>query len=474
MPIGSEENPNRSEDLDALVCSFLEELEVLNVQLAAPQPETVTAQAAPANTQIEAAAVPVFGDVKTPARYVRNAFICVGILALVLACRFYLAPARVATPTSPAPEAPAAKAPLRVEGLNDTALLLAGLPVLPDSPLYELSLSEPFEQHRKEMQFFWNRIRKENIPKIRQWREANLPGKLDKNPVLYPLSGADYLNAYAFFPHAREYLLVALEPPGEVPDMKLLTEKEQEDSLSAIRRVVRSLASVNYLQSKTMREELTHSSFHGVVPVLLLFASGLGHTVEQVRPVSIDEKGQLCFKAGESAPGKYHRVAGIDVPEAGVRGIQIQFVDGGDGNSKSIIYLQLELKDQILSDGKPEGRFLTNLKGRNAMLKSAVYLLHGSNYSKVRQFILESSDLILQDDSGIPYRYFQRPNWEEALFGVYTRPQPLGGLVNPPQQPLLAERYALGSHPLPFPYGYGVLWGQGQSNLMLFVKKSAP
>jgi len=210
------------------------------------------------------------------------------------------------------------------------------------------------------------------------------------------------------------------------------------------------------------------------LPVLLLFASGLGHTVEQVRPVTIDERGQLCFKPGEGAPGKYRRVAGIDVPETGIRGIQIQFLDGADGNSKAILYLQLELKNQTLSDSKPEGKFLTGLKGRNAMLKSAVYLLHGSNYSKVREFILASSDLILQDDSGIPYRYFQRLDWEETLFGAYTRPQPLGGLVNPPQQPLLAQRYALGSHPLPFPYGYGALWGQGQSNLMLFVKKSAP
>jgi len=48
----------------------------------------------------------------------------------------------------------------------------------------------------------------------------------------------------------------------------------------------------------------------------------------------------------------------------------------------------------------------------------------------------------------------------------------LGGIPDPPQQPVLAQRFRESSEPLLFPYGYGVLMGKGKSNLMLFVKKA--
>ena len=479
-----------SDDLDELVSNFLEELTLLNNQLTSSKTKTPDRPPAKSGSPTGASDIPATPalhvvhpakDVEAPAIaqpgwYRWSAIISVGAIALVLACLFYLKPTNPDTSRRAAPAAPVApkeKPPLAIPGLNDTALLLAGLPVVPDSPLHRLSQSEAFQQHRKEMQGFWARIRNENIAKIRQWRDENVPGSLDKNPVLYPLSGADYLNAYAFFPNAREYLLIALEPPGEIPDIRVLTQEEQKNGLSAIRRTVRSLASINYLQSKTMRDELTNSTFRGVIPILLLFASGLGHTVQQVRSVTIDEEGRLSSEIKDSTPEKYHRVAGINVPETRVHGVQIQFLDGVDRDSKSITYLQFELKDQAFDDSRPEGKFLRGLRGRNTILKSAVYLLHGANYGKVREFILGNSDLIIQDDSGIPYRYFRSSDWEETLFGMYTRPQPLGGLANPPQQPQLAQQYALGNRPLAFPYGYGALWGIGRSNLMLFVKKTA-
>jgi len=253
--------------------------------------------------------------------------------------------------------------------------------------------------------------------------------------------------------------------------MNLLNEQETGDTLSAVREAVQSLASVNYLQSRKMREELTNSRFRGVVPLLLLLAAGLGHTIREVQPVAIGSEGLLVPDTEEKAPQEFRRVAGNNVPVDIVRGIRIDFIDGVEKIPKSIIYLQIELRDVIFSETGPESRFLTGLSGRNTILKSAVYLLHGSNYGKVRDFLLGISDLIVQDDSGIPYTYFPRSVWEEHLFGTYTRAEPLGTLRNPPQQPLLAQRYALGSRPLDFHYGYGVLWGEGRSNIMLFVKK---
>ena len=134
--------------------------------------------------------------------------------------------------------------------------------------------------------------------------------------------------------------------------------------------------------------------------------------------------------------------------------------------------MQLRLTNDAARDDTPEGKFLSGLGNFNTILKSAVYLLHGQAFDKVRDFLLAHSNLVIQDDSGIPYASFGRQEWEEHLFGKYLRALPLGGLPNPPQQPLLAQKYLRGSEPLPFAYGYGVLWGKGRSNLMLFIRRS--
>ena len=48
--------------------------------------------------------------------------------------------------------------------------------------------------------------------------------------------------------------------------------------------------------------------------------------------------------------------------------------------------------------------------------------MHNAHFSKVREFILASSDMIVQDDSGIPLRYFASEKWDSAFYGNYEGP----------------------------------------------------
>ena len=48
--------------------------------------------------------------------------------------------------------------------------------------------------------------------------------------------------------------------------------------------------------------------------------------------------------------------------------------------------------------------YLNNLKNFNTYLKGASYLLHSGNFSKIRNVILNGSNTIVQDDSGIALR----------------------------------------------------------------------
>ena len=48
--------------------------------------------------------------------------------------------------------------------------------------------------------------------------------------------------------------------------------------------------------------------------------------------------------------------------------------------------------------------------------------MHSGGFTTVRDFVLARSDAIVQDDSGIPLRNFEREDWEFYAFGNYLGP----------------------------------------------------
>ena len=61
---------------------------------------------------------------------------------------------------------------------------------------------------------------------------------------------------------------------------------------------------------------------------------------------------------------------------------------------------------------------LTFSKGPGVtLLKAASYLMHSDNFSQVRGYLLAHSKVILEDDSGIPYRFFSNNKWNVRFVG---------------------------------------------------------
>jgi len=66
-------------------------------------------------------------------------------------------------------------------------------------------------------------------------------------------------------------------------------------------------------------------------------------------------------------------------------------------------------------------------------------MTHHKNFSTIRGLVLAKSAAVLQDDSGIPYRYFDAANWRVQLYGNYEKPY---GSFAWLEQPDLRKAYA--------------------------------
>jgi hypothetical protein len=149
-------------------------------------------------------------------------------------------------------------------------------------------------------------------------------------------------------------------------------------------------------------------------------------------------------------------------------GLDIEFLTE-DNKVKHLYYYSFDL-----SDVNPKidnfFKWVSSFGQHHTMLKAASYLNSREYFSKTRNYILNSSNLIVQDDSGIPYKYFVNGKWNINLFGIYKRVIPLFSTrIQPDMVAAYRDTSKLITSKLPFGIGYNTAFGE--TNLQVFYKK---
>jgi hypothetical protein len=190
-----------------------------------------------------------------------------------------------------------------------------------------------------------------------------------------------------------------------------------------------------------------------LVPILHLLVRR-GNDILGFRYVRLDEKGQVMDRPADyAAPGRF-----------GNKGVEIEFRVRGKNETQKLFYFSVNLADDRLTENTPFLAFLGQLKGATTLLKATSYMPHHSGFSLVRNKILEVSGAVLQDDSGVPYRFFNKSDWKTQPYGEYTKPY---GSFAWMQQPDLREAFAH-AKPLKLRLSYG--FSKAPSNLLLATR----
>ena len=148
-----------------------------------------------------------------------------------------------------------------------------------------------------------------------------------------------------------------------------------------------------------------------------------------------------------------------------VPGVKI-VMSTGNGPPQTLYYFRTDVSD---SGVKNSGflKFAATLGNGHGLLKSASYLMHSGNFSQVRNFVLEHSQSVVQDDSGIPLAYFKPDMWDFRPFGNYLGPI---AIFPGRHQPRLGELFKRLKAP-PLDFGIGYRHRIHDSNLLLAVRK---
>ncbi len=344
-------------------------------------------------------------------------------------------------------------APAATAGPNDIARFLAGMPVPENSPLAPLTRDPAWQAHSAFFESEFTKLFQRQLQRLHAWTATYLPELTQPTPVaFYMFSGPDFLYVDQFFSNASVYVLCGKESMGPPPDP--LRIPNLAGALGNLENAMKSSLNTTYFITKDMKVDLHEQNLNGVLPILYTFIARADKSITNVTFGSLNSNG--AFE--EAAPGK----KGGSIP-----GARIRYTDNQSGNSQTLYYFTTDISDGGIKSAPGFLKFCHRLGVGSSFLKSSSYLMFEQGFTTIRNFILEHSNRIVQDDSGIPLAYFDPNKWNLRLFGVYLGPL---DIFKQHYQPRLQELFRQ-SNPPPVDFGFGYRWNYKEANLMVAERK---
>jgi hypothetical protein len=334
-------------------------------------------------------------------------------------------------------------------GPNDVARFLAGMPVPENSPLAPLTRDPGWQTHAAFFEKQFSKVNLMQLQKLHGWQQTSFPESLTPFPVVfYMFSGPDFLYVDQFFPRAAVYVLCGKEALGPPPDP--LRIANLSSALGNLENAMKSSLNTTYFITKDMKVDLHEQNLNGVLPILYAYMARADKSITNVTFGSLNAGGGFQEGGRGVTPG-----------------VRIRYTDNQSGNSQTLYYFTTDISDGGVKASPGFLKFCQRLGRGTSLLKSSSYLLFENGFATIRNFILDHSNMIVQDDSGIPLAYFDPNKWNLRFFGVYLGPIEL---FRQHYQPRLRDLYQQ-SNPPPLDFGFGYRWNYKEANLIVAARK---
>jgi len=313
-----------------------------------------------------------------------------------------------------------------------------------------LRATDAFRVHARDMTALWMEHNTAAADWIRPWADKALAEVHQAKTLFYPFAGADFLFSHAFFPRVHTYVLVGLERVGALSDLDAMPARSVDLEYGRIEKAVTPLLRATFFRTMEMQSDVLKD---GVLTVLATLIAGTHHRLLNIQEIALAEDGGVTERVGNDSKL--------------TPGARIDFVDEGAADVQTLYYFRTDLSDKGLATQGGLLAFVSTLPSKVTFMKAASYLMQGKPFSVIRGYVLSQSEAVLEDDTGVPLRYFDHATWDVRFFGHYDQPIPMFRNF---RQLDLAKAFARGENvaQLAFHVGYG---SETASNLMLAIRR---
>ncbi len=241
--------------------------------------------------------------------------------------------------------------------------------------------------------------------------------------VVYPFGGGDLVSALATFPDATEITTISLEPAGDVRPIDTLAPDFLAHELAVHRSHLERLFEKAHSRTDNLAREAKTA-----LPGELLFALA-ALVVHGEEPVSL-----RYFHLRPDGTPVYVTQADVDAakkPEdrrALFANAELRFRRSGDPSApvQVLRHVSFNLDDAHLT-ADPSLLAYLNARGKvAAMTKAATHLLWNEHFTLIRGWLVDHTDWMVSDSTGLPPRVAGPAGFTQDTFGTFDGPSPFG------------------------------------------------
>ena len=252
--------------------------------------------------------------------------------------------------------------------------------------------------------------------------------------VLYPFSGADVIYPTLIYPNADTYFLCGLEKTGKPITGELKTSFAHYE---AYRNALTTFLRSGFFVTKDMQDDLHNEELDGICPVLSMLMAIRGYDIISIKQMKLNEAGDFMPTDSTS------------------NAIEFKFFKHGSRHEQTLYYLSGDIQNAAFNANMKA--YLDKTLPNHTVgtyLKAASFLLRWDSFSTMRDYILNNSLAVVQDDTGVPYRILKE-KFDITLYGKYKYPsKQFGSQCGQPDLEEVYKENAASIHPLPFLLGY--------------------
>lgn len=284
--------------------------------------------------------------------------------------------------------------------LDETARILAGMDVLPDSPIAYWMEKPLWQTHKAQMDELWATCTAtlDQVEALANTDFADINAKVET--VFYPFSGPDFAYASSFYPKAKNYWLFALEGTGKVPDMAATTEW----SFAQYRKALLYHLQHSYFITMQMMGDLHNATIDGTIPILMVFLARKNYHILSINYKTVQADGTLADSENPS------------------NAVEIKFFNTAENVERSLYFVSANIENSNFA--YPVRNLIEKLDPETTAgyTKACSYCMHWDSFSLIRNYMLNHTFAVIQDDTGVRYSAFNKDIWDITLYGGYTRP----------------------------------------------------
>ncbi len=253
-------------------------------------------------------------------------------------------------------------------------------------------------------------------PFLKALRPQGLPDK-----VVYPFGGGDLITAAVTFPEAMLLTSLSIETVGDPRRINTITAVELARTLNVTERNISNQFLVAHNRTEAMA-----AAEDDILPAQLIYAlvalTALNQEPVSLRFFRISEAGALDYVTDADLVAVTHQSA--EMQAALFASMELTFRSRGDAKAplRTFRHLSANLDNAHLEAAPGVLRYL-GAQGRvAAMTKAASYLLWGTRFTKIRDYLIANMAWMISDSTGIAPEHLQGKGFEQITYGTFEGP----------------------------------------------------